>query len=280
MAGADPIPLTRWFPVAASQELVRRHVFQTELFEHELAVWRADDGQVNVWENRCPHRGSRLTLGCNLGEELRCQYHGWRYASGSGRCTSIPAHPDLVPPPRIRVKQYQTCDKYGFAWTRLAGDGAEPDMPELDVGSRLTLRSIPIRAAHEIIAQALMAHEHRPFSRAVGATARGNRVRSLDEFTFLATTEGGEAAETLLYLIQPVRRDRTVIHGALLAPSADEHRLAILRHHSDQLSELRREIEDGASQSSDARTAGPGMSLERVAPVTGSWVDADPEYAP
>ena len=63
------------------------------LLGRELAVWRADDGNVNVWENRCLHRGVRLSIGINDGAELKCQYHGWRYANRTAGCTYIPAHP-------------------------------------------------------------------------------------------------------------------------------------------------------------------------------------------
>jgi phenylpropionate dioxygenase-like ring-hydroxylating dioxygenase large terminal subunit len=47
-----------------------RHVFQAQLLGREFAVWRADDGNVNVWENRCLHRGVRLSIGINEGSEL------------------------------------------------------------------------------------------------------------------------------------------------------------------------------------------------------------------
>ena len=61
-----------WFPIAASDDLVARHVYQGQLLGRELAVWRDAGGFVNVWENRCLHRGVRLTLGRNDGGELVC----------------------------------------------------------------------------------------------------------------------------------------------------------------------------------------------------------------
>ena len=88
----------RWFPVARSEEVVARHVVQTQLLGQEAALWRDDSGLANAWENRCPHRGVRLSIGINTGSELQCRYHGWRYASGGGQCTFIPAHPDQKPP--------------------------------------------------------------------------------------------------------------------------------------------------------------------------------------
>ncbi|HDS0942401.1 TPA: Rieske 2Fe-2S domain-containing protein, partial [Pseudomonas putida] len=53
--------------MATPEDLPKRHVFHATLMGQEMAVWRDDNGAVNVWENRCPHRGLRLTLGANTG---------------------------------------------------------------------------------------------------------------------------------------------------------------------------------------------------------------------
>ena len=95
-----------WYPIASSNDLPFRHVYAGQLLGRELAVWRADDGNVNVWENRCLHRGVRLSIGVNEGGELKCQYHGWRYANRSAGCTYIPAHPADAPARRIQNRTY------------------------------------------------------------------------------------------------------------------------------------------------------------------------------
>ena len=100
-----------------------RHVVHTALLGQELAVWRADDGTVNAWENRCPHRGVRLSIGTNLGHALKCRYHGWTYESGSARCIAIPCHPRLTPAAAIRVRAYPCAERQGFVWVRLAEEG-------------------------------------------------------------------------------------------------------------------------------------------------------------
>src|SRR6516164_8141224 len=83
-----------WYPIAASHDLPYRHVFHGQLLGREFAIWRADDGYVNIWENRCLHRGSRLSIGVNDGRELKCQYHGWRYAN---RTPAAPTFPRIRP---------------------------------------------------------------------------------------------------------------------------------------------------------------------------------------
>lgn len=110
-----------WYPVARTDDLHMRHVFQGQLHGVELALWRADDGRVNAWENRCPHRSVRFTLGVNTGEKLRCQYHGWQYQSGDGRCTFIPATSQTAPPQacaRRRLRRRKRTATCGSAWWR------------------------------------------------------------------------------------------------------------------------------------------------------------------
>lgn len=114
---------SRWFPVCRGGDAVPRHVVHTALLGQELAVWRADDGTVNAWENRCPHRGVRLSIGTNLGHALKCRYHGWTYESGSARCIAIPCHPRLTPAAAIRVRAYPCAERQGFVWVRLAEEG-------------------------------------------------------------------------------------------------------------------------------------------------------------
>jgi len=69
-------PLSNWYPVANADDLPFRHTFHGKLLGQEIVIWRADDGNVNIWVDRCLHRGVRLSRGLNNGAELQCQYHG------------------------------------------------------------------------------------------------------------------------------------------------------------------------------------------------------------
>jgi nitrite reductase/ring-hydroxylating ferredoxin subunit len=124
----------RWVPVARSDDLAARHIFHTALDGQELALWRDESGLANVWENRCPHRGVRLTIGTHLGSELRCRFHGWRFASGSGQCVSLPA----------RVETYPCVERHGLVWTNLAG--APEDIPALADADWRPLRAVFVEA--------------------------------------------------------------------------------------------------------------------------------------
>ncbi|MFX1676261.1 Rieske (2Fe-2S) protein [Paraburkholderia sp. A2WS-5] len=105
-----------WHMVGRAADVPLRHVFHTQLHGVELALWRADNGTLNAWENRCPHRSVRFTLGTNTGATLRCQYHGWQYRAGDGRCTHIPASLQGQPPASLCARTFAVAEKDNGLW--------------------------------------------------------------------------------------------------------------------------------------------------------------------
>jgi len=79
----------RWYPVAASYTVGKKPVGLTRLGER-IVLWRDDAGQVHALEDRCPHRGARLSLGWNLGDRVACWYHGVEVAQ-DGVVARVPA---------------------------------------------------------------------------------------------------------------------------------------------------------------------------------------------
>ncbi len=96
MIGNDTVLLNDWYPVARSDALAEGQLRGVRLLGEDLALWRAG-GQAFAWQDRCIHRGTRLSLGKVEDGLLACPYHGWRY-DGTGRCVRIPAHPAQTPP--------------------------------------------------------------------------------------------------------------------------------------------------------------------------------------
>lgn len=143
--------LAGWHPIAAVAELPPGHVYQTRLGGFPLAVWASSSGEVNVWEDRCPHRGVRFSIGNIVNDELRCQYHAWRFASGSGACTAIPAHPRNKPAAAICAKVFPAAVRGGLVWTRLAD--SEAMVPNVPAG--VALRPISCEVPAEAASAAL-----------------------------------------------------------------------------------------------------------------------------
>jgi ferredoxin-NADP reductase/nitrite reductase/ring-hydroxylating ferredoxin subunit len=216
-----------WYPIASSEDLPFRHVYQGQLLGRELAVWRADDGNVNVWENRCLHRGVRLSIGINEGGELKCQYHGWRYANRSAGCTYIPAHPADAPARRIENRTYPVREAYGLVWSSANNDIAFTPFPGADSTDWFPLRPMPVNAAPEDVHSALvrLAPDDQP----------------ADLLPRLALRLG-----TTLYFVQPVDAGRSVIRG-LLAGQPDDA-LTTLRYHNEILTKLRERLERAAAR--------------------------------
>lgn len=90
-----------------------------------LALWRSASGALSAVDDRCPHRGMRLSHGFVRGEALSCIYHGWSYGQ-DGRCRRIPAHPGLEPPEAVRVATHQVAEQGGVIWIAEAGADAPP----------------------------------------------------------------------------------------------------------------------------------------------------------
>jgi len=214
-----------WYPIASSDDLPFRHVYQGQLLGRELAVWRADDGNVNVWENRCLHRGVRLSIGVNEGGELKCQYHGWRYANRSAGCTYIPAHPADAPARRIQNRTYPVREAYGLIWSAANDDQVFQPFPGAEGNDWFPLRPMPVNAAPEDVLAALasLAPDDQPADLLPGLT-----VHFGDTY----------------YFVQPVDAGRSVIRG-LLSAQPDS---ATLRHCNETLSKLRDRVERAAAK--------------------------------
>ena len=114
----DPVLLNDWHPVAASATLDCGTLQPVRLLGHDVLVWRSDDGAVHAWDERCPHRGARLSLGHVEHDRVVCAYHGWQF-DATGQCRLQPAHPRDTPPPAARALQYQVQEAYGLVWVCL-----------------------------------------------------------------------------------------------------------------------------------------------------------------
>ena len=119
---------TGWTPIALSRDVPAGVTRAVLVDGRELVIWRGD-GAAHVWEDRCPHRGMRLSLGFVRDNSLNCLYHGWQYGAASS-CIRIPAHPDLNVPPSVRASAYESTEAGGIVWVRLGGTEPLPTLPD------------------------------------------------------------------------------------------------------------------------------------------------------
>ncbi len=246
-------PFTLWHPVASAHDVPYRHVHHGQLLGRELAVWRADDDYVNVWENRCLHRGVRLSIGMNDGTELRCQYHGWRYANRSAGCTYIPAHPADAPARTICNRTFASVERYGLVWSGEDPVGDPPTVEVLEAGTPFGLRNLPVNASAELAVQHLRDHRFLPSARLGSdpAGSAGSAEMSVDgagDYSVVLTSRAGGAQSTAVFFVQPVDSGRCVIRGVLAETPAPSEQAAVLRHHAVELNRLVARIEAEAAR--------------------------------
>lgn len=111
-------------PVALSRDVPFGTSIGVRVEDIEYVVWRDESGKAHIWEDRCPHRGMKLSLGFVRGDRIACLYHGWEY-SADGRCQKIPAHPDLPVPDSITVGTFGAVEIGGLIWLAAEGSAVE-----------------------------------------------------------------------------------------------------------------------------------------------------------
>ena len=134
-----------WIPVSGSPDLAASAARAVVLPAHDIAIWRTASGSVQAWENRCPHRGMRMSFGQVRDDRLVCRYHGWSFDDG-GQCRAIPASPDMAAPPTACIKTHGCKEGGGLIWVNVTdnpdAEVATPDGQAADDGSALFCKSI------------------------------------------------------------------------------------------------------------------------------------------
>jgi phenylpropionate dioxygenase-like ring-hydroxylating dioxygenase large terminal subunit len=122
-------PATRNYPyncwwVAAFSDEVSREMLGRWLLDTPVLLYRRENGTAVALENRCPHRGAPLTLGCLKGDDVQCGYHGFRFAS-DGTCIDVPSM--KTPPTSASVRSFPVIEQAPYVWIYL-GDPEKLDL--------------------------------------------------------------------------------------------------------------------------------------------------------
>ncbi|WP_276352331.1 nitrite reductase small subunit NirD [Cohnella caldifontis] len=64
--------------VATTAEIDALGARTVKLGDKEIALFRLTDGEVLALENRCPHKGGKLSEGMVCGGTVHCPLHDWR----------------------------------------------------------------------------------------------------------------------------------------------------------------------------------------------------------
>ncbi len=112
--------LIDWWYVVNWSSSVKVEPKATELLGRRIVVWRDADGVPHAAYDRCPHRGTQLSLGTiDDAGCLVCPYHGWAFDS-DGRCVSVPQlTPETPIPRRVKLEKLLCEERYGMIWVCL-----------------------------------------------------------------------------------------------------------------------------------------------------------------
>jgi phenylpropionate dioxygenase-like ring-hydroxylating dioxygenase large terminal subunit len=124
-----------WYPVVPSWRLQAAPLGITRLGEN-LVLWRGKDGAVHALEDRCPHRGARLSLGWNLGDRVACWYHGVEVGA-DGRVADVPAVEKCSLVGKAATKAYPVQEAHGAVFVYF-GDRLHAEPPPLRFPEQLT----------------------------------------------------------------------------------------------------------------------------------------------
>ncbi len=129
----DPVVAGDWHPVATAADLQPGSMQAVPLLDRQLVVWRDAAGELHAWEDRCPHRGMKLSMGTLDAATLTCPYHGWKFGP-DGRCNYIPALPGLREENlRAQVAVFSAKEALGLVWVCVGTPAHEvPPFPEFD----------------------------------------------------------------------------------------------------------------------------------------------------
>jgi phenylpropionate dioxygenase-like ring-hydroxylating dioxygenase large terminal subunit len=199
---ADPLLVDDWHPVLRADAVGATPV-GVRLLGEDVVVWRAN-GDIRAFQDLCVHRGAKLSLGRVDCGTLVCPYHGWTY-DGAGQCVRFPAHPEMTPAPRARVKTYLATERYGLVWVCLGTPSRDVfDFPEEDDPSYRRVLSGPfprINAFGTRLIENFLDVAHFPF---VHAGILGDPGRpEMTDYEVETGPDGIVAANVLVYQPDP-----------------------------------------------------------------------------
>lgn len=115
-----------WYIAGWSHEVASTPVAR-KILGHPVVLFRDLEGAPKALEDSCPHRRLPLSMGCIVGDTLRCGYHGMRF-DGAGRCIDIPGQ--TLIPPAAHIRAYPVVERYDLIWVWM-GDPQNADAADI-----------------------------------------------------------------------------------------------------------------------------------------------------
>lgn len=118
----------QWYPILDASRLQKKPLGVRRL-GRDLVLWRKPDGRVIVQEDRCPHKGARLSGGQVVNGEIECPYHGFRF-NAEGSCTHAPClGTGARLPEGLDVQPFRVREQHDWIWLWHGEGEPRADLP-------------------------------------------------------------------------------------------------------------------------------------------------------
>ena len=122
-----------WIPAAKSDELEPDgEPMRLMLLGEKLIAFRDTNGEVGIFDHRCPHRCASFAFGRNEQGGLRCGYHGWKF-DVKGNCLEQPNLPPRYRfPENVKATAYKTAERGGVVFVYMGEREEAPPLPGIE----------------------------------------------------------------------------------------------------------------------------------------------------
>jgi len=105
-----------WYPILTDGELGTKPK-AVRLTGKDIVLFR-DGATIHALDDRCPHRGVRLSLGtCAYKGTISCPYHGWTFEGASGKLVAaLMEGPDAPIARKVETRTYPVQSHAGMIW--------------------------------------------------------------------------------------------------------------------------------------------------------------------
>ncbi len=131
-----------WQPIALVREYTPGSAKRIKMLGNFYTLYRGENGEMKLVQDRCPHRGTSLAYGWVEGSSIRCRYHGWKFGA-DGQGEDFPAETATYAR-SICIKTYPVHEYLGVVFAYF-GEGETPEFlrfPELEDESAGELLSV------------------------------------------------------------------------------------------------------------------------------------------
>src|SRR5712664_359197 len=119
--------MNTWYVAAWDHELIDGKLLARTILEKPVLLYKGESGRVVALDNRCCHRGAKLSNGRMEGDDIRCMYHGLKY-DPTGKCIQIPGQDNI--PKSLGVASYPVLERQHLVWIWM-GDPAKANPSEI-----------------------------------------------------------------------------------------------------------------------------------------------------